>query len=235
MIEKFTDGFRSLVRTFKTSPIASLVVALFLLTGFSLYWSSINASALERLLDDPSRNTAHFEQALQRNEQIDGALINLRSDTNSQKVVVRQFHNGKKDLTGLPFTYISTTHISQPDNASNSAGTYESQPLSTMNGTLRYMWGDAKQPKCIVLNTDESTDFPHKAYLDETGIKISVICPLVNLLNYPIGIVSVGYTKQLKISDELAVQSEVSRVASKLEGYLEVSKDTDASKILGIF
>ena len=53
-----------------------------------------------------------FDRSVVADSQINETLSVIRTELNADRVAIRQFHNSKTDLTGLPFASISTTYCS---------------------------------------------------------------------------------------------------------------------------
>lgn len=173
-------------------------------------------TALEYLVTSPDEEAARFEAQLHNSDIINGALDTLRMELKADNVVIRQFHNGKHDLTGIPFTGVATTYYVDPlDN--NGHDMLSDEPISAMNKTLRQVWQRIDRPECTVLYSpvDSST----RRYFKAHNLNRGVVCPLVNLLNYPIGVMVVGFSDSSTVSDQTAV-TKTSAIAKRVTGYL---------------
>jgi hypothetical protein len=87
-----------------------------------------------------------------------------------------------------------------------------------MNKTLRLVWKEIDRPKCTVLYTP--IDISTRKYFYNHGLNRAVVCPLVNLLNYPIGVVVVGFSEGNTTEEDIAL-SKTSQIAKRVAGYLE--------------
>lgn len=173
-------------------------------------------TALENLVVSPDEEAARFESQLHSSDIINGALETLRVNLRADNVEIRQFHNGKHDLTGIPFTGVSTTFYVDPlDNNGHEVLTDE--PISSMNKTLRQVWQRIDRPECIILYS--SVDSSTRKYFKSHNLNRGVVCPLVNLLNYPIGIIIVGFSDSNIVNDQRAV-IQTSLIAKRVTGYL---------------
>jgi hypothetical protein len=166
---------------------------------------------LEQMVITPDEEAVRFREQLESAKLVNESLENLRLSLGAHSVVIKQFHNGRHDLTGIPFTEASATyHTDSYDNMGTEA-------VSTMNTSLRKIWAEIDKPTCVVLNapTDSST----RKYFMAYELNRIVECPLTNLLNYPIGKITVGFSADNTISDEVAV-ARTAAIAKRVTGYL---------------
>ena len=173
-------------------------------------------STLEQLVVTPDQEAARFETQLTNSDIINTAIEKLRLDLNADNVVIRQFHNGKHDLTGIPFTGISTTFYVDPRD-DDGHEVLPDEPISAMNKSLRQVWQRIDKPECSVLYSP--VDISTRRYFKAHNLNRTVVCPLVNLLNYPIGILVVGFSDSSTVSDETSI-TQTSFIAKRVTGYL---------------
>lgn len=208
MIKELSDAFRQLVRSLSFRPFATIAAILVICIA---YVSVQSYTKIEKMIVTPDEEAIRFREQLESSKLVNESLENLRVTLGAHSVVIKQFHNGRHDLTGIPFTESSATYHTE---AYEDLGT---EALSTMNASLRQIWVEIDKPKCIVLNApvDSST----RKYFMAYELQRIVECPLTNLLNYPIGKISVGFSTANTISDEAAV-NKTSAIAKRVTGYL---------------
>lgn len=187
-------------------PLATLL-AIFLIA--ITYISVRSYDTIQKIVITPVEEAHQFGKGLEKAELVNSAIGNLKEDLGAQSVIIKQFHNGRHDLTGLPFTEASITF-------STIGSDSDEEHLSSMNGSLRRMWTHIDAPNCLVQYAplDAST----KRYMLEYSLSHVVTCPLTNPLNYPIGILLVGFDKE-GVSDVEAVK-QTSVVSKRIVGYL---------------
>lgn len=208
MIKELSDAFKSLVASLSVRPLATLTAVLILGLGFVAYKSY---NTLEELVVTPSEEAARFKEQLESAKLVNESLNQLNADLKSHSVVIRQFHNGRHDLTGIPFTETTATYYTEQYDISGG-----DEPVSSMNESLNKIWTTIDKPECTVLYgpVDSSSRRYFKAY----NLNKVVICPLTNLLNYPIGTITVGFSEG-DTNDAVAV-SKTSAIAKRVTGYL---------------
>jgi hypothetical protein len=165
---------------------------------------------LEQLIVTPDEEAIRFKDQLESSKLVNDSLEQLRATLGAHSAVIKQFHNGRHDLTGIPFTEASATFYTE---------SYEEvgdEPLSSLNGSLRKMWVQIQNPKCIVLNAP--VDSSSRRYFKAYSLTRVVECPLTNLLNYPIGTITVGFSES-NTTDEEAIE-RTSAIAKRVTGYL---------------
>lgn len=206
MIKDLNDFFSSAVDAFSKHPFATIST---ILIGIVLYLGYRTLDRIETIVIPPSLEAERFHQQLSTSEQINLALKNLREDVGAHSVVLRQFHNGKHDLTGIPFTKSTVTFYDAEESLLE-----EDEPLSSMSTSLSKMWKRIDSPSCIVLGSP--VDKTTKYYMSKNELNYIIVCPLVNLLKYPVGTLTVGL-KTLPVGSVDKVQ----KVANQVTGYLE--------------
>lgn len=211
MIKELSDAFRQLINSLSNRPVETILALLLLIAVYSGYRSY---DALETMIITPEEEAARFEKQLEGADLVNKAIENLRVELNADNVIIKQFHNGRHDLTGIPFTEASTTFISTK--SSDSFIGSKDEPVPTMNRSLRMVWQRIDRPQCTVIYTP--VDISTRQYFYTYKLNKVVMCPLVNLLNYPIGIIIVGFSES-DTDDKLAIQ-RTSSISKRVTGYL---------------
>lgn len=207
MIKELSDAFRRLVNSLSIRPLSTLA-ALFIIC--MAYIGVKSYSTLENLVITPDEEASRFKDQLESSKLVNESIEQLRADLGANNVVIRQFHNGRHDLTGIPFTESSATYYTE---------SYEDigdEAISSMNGSLRQIWGRIDRPECIVLNSP--VDSSSRKYFKAYGLTKVIECPLTNLLNYPVGTITVGFSAG-NTSDEVGVK-KTEAIAKRVTGYL---------------
>lgn len=208
MIKELSEAFRRLVNSLSVRPVATLTAVFIIAMGYVAYKSY---NTLETLVITPSEEATRFKNQLESSKLVNQSIEYLREDLKAHSVIIKQFHNGRHDLTGIPFTEATSTYYTESYETADS-----NEPISSMNNSLQKMWGDIQNPKCTVLKS--AVDASSRRYFKTYGLTKVVECPLTNLLNYPIGVILVGFSES-NTSDTEAV-SKTSAVAKRVTGYL---------------
>lgn len=191
-------------------PLATLT-AVFII--FASYVGYRSYDALQQMIVTPHEESHRFQAQLASAALVNDAIENLNSDLGAHSVVIKQFHNGRHDLTGIPFTEATATfYTSNYDNTGE-------EPLSALNKSLRLMWDEIDRPECITIKggIDNSTS----KYFKQHDLNRIVICPLTNLLNYPIGTMTVGFSASDNVLSDQIVLQKTSAMAKRITGYLQ--------------
>lgn len=192
---------KDLLANFYSRPIMTMAAILIALTAFISYKSY---DRLEALFLTPQQEATRFHQSLEAMDLVNKSLDNLKTNTSASTAIIYQFHNGKHDLTGIPFTSALVTFSTD--------GYASDLPISTMNSSLRAMWTRIDKPSCVAL--DAPVDIESQKLFTKYKLKTLVMCPLINPLSYPIGVLSVGYVTPIKET------SEPSKIATSIVGYI---------------
>lgn len=210
MIKELSEALRRLINSLSLRPVATLggillIVALYI--GYRSY------GLLERIVISPHEESYRFRAQLESAELVNAAIENLAIDVGAHSVVIRQFHNGRHDLTGIPFTEATATfYTSKFDDLKTE------EPLSASNRSLRRMWRSIDKPECILLN--QGIDISTRRYMNNYSLSRVVICPLTNPLKYPIGTITIGLEPDNRLSDG-QVLTRTHLVAKSVTGYLQ--------------
>ena len=208
MIKELSDAFRRLVHSLSVKPMAT-IVAIFLVA--MSYIAVKSYDKLEQIVVTPDEEAVRFREQLESAKLVNDSLENLRTSLGAHSVVIKQFHNGRHDLTGIPFTEASVTYHTESYDSMNT------EAVSTMNTSLRRIWTEIDNPACIVLNGP--IDSSSRKYFTAYELNKVVECPLTNLLNYPIGKITVGFSADNTVSDDVAI-TKTAAIAKRVTGYL---------------
>ena len=218
MATAFLTAFNTLVENVKSNP---LVTFLTFLVFIASYLAISNGAKLDSLMPpSPEEERAALQQTLVSDAEVEEALVDVRLQSGADRVLVRQFSNGKRNIAGVPWSYISTTHFSVRKGVSHPSG--DRYPTASMNHSLRRMWADMRNPSCLINDTDEMpSDASYDNYLDEHGVVKFAMCPVISLGGYPIGFIGIGFLdkSRQKMSDEEIIALMESK-AIRIAGYL---------------
>lgn len=214
MIKDLSDLVTALTNALSTKPLAT-IIAIFIVAVAYVGYNSYGS--LQKLIITPSEEAARFEKQLENIDLVNNALEKLRVNTNADNVVIKQFHNGRHDLTGIPFTEASITFFVDPNDMHEAT---ETEHIAVMDKTLNRVWSRIDSPSCIILNNP--VDISSRRYFKSHELERAVVCPLVNLLNYPIGTLTVGISKGNTVSDGLLVR-RTQQVSRQVTGYLNAN------------
>lgn len=215
-------GLQSLIitvrRNFLSSAFTTVMLLLLIFT-----WSARDniATFIER---NPSahQEKQRFDQAIVVDSQVGEALSEIRSQLNADRIVIRQFHNSKTDLTGLPFTSVSTTYYSLAPGVGLTSESLQSFPVSTINEQLRMMFVPNEEPRCSVIRPQgDIRDPTYSKNLRDNGVAIAFSCPLMNLRGQPVGFIAAAYLTQEKPKpDDDKIMLILNNTGQRVVGYL---------------
>lgn len=206
MIKDLSNALRQLIASLSLRPLATLL-AIFLIA--ITYISVRSYDTIQKIVITPVEEAQQFGRGLEKAELVNSAIGNLKADLGAHSVIIKQFHNGRHDLTGLPFTEASITFSTEGPAA-------DEEHISSMNTSLRRMWKQIDDPICLVQYAplDAST----RKYMEQYSLSYVVACPLTNILNYPIGVILVGFKDGT--TEDLEAVKQTSAVAKQVVGYL---------------
>jgi hypothetical protein len=210
LIKELSSALRVLINSLSLRPLATLT-ALFII--FTTYIGYRSYDTLQAMIVTPHEESRRFNAQLASAALVNDSIENLSEELRAHSIVIKQFHNGRHDLTGIPFTEATATFYTM-----NYEDTGE-EPLSALNRSLRMMWKEIDRPECIIIR--KGVDNSTSAYFRKHDLGRAVICPLTNLLNYPIGTITVGFSAgDAELSDRV-VLSKTHNISKRITGYLE--------------
>jgi hypothetical protein len=210
IIKEISDALRRLINSLALRPLPTLAGVLIIVTAYIGYRSY---DMLERSIISPTEESERFKAQLESAELVNEAIENLVIDLDAHSVVIRQFHNGRHDLTGIPFTEATSTFYTEQFDEIKIE-----EPLSASNRSLRRMWTSIDNPQCIILT--RGIDISTSRYFYKYGLSRVAVCPLVNPLKYPIGTITVGLSAQSTTSDKEIV-ARTHAISKSVVGYLQ--------------
>jgi hypothetical protein len=163
-----------------------------------------------------------FDQSIVADAQINGALEDIRKKINADRVLIRQFHNSKTDLTGLPFASVSTTYYAYAPGVTLAPGSFNPFPLSSINELLAAMFKPNLPPQCARLEAQDISDPAYRKLLEANGVMIWYNCPIMNLRGQPVGFILASYMtiNKTRPSDE-EIETILSNAGERVVGYLD--------------
>lgn len=182
------DSVGKLMGAAKVLKVGQLIViSLLVVTLFGMF--TIN-SAINHHNPSPETEKARFAKSLTVNREVQAMLDEGRIRANADRFVVRQFHNGQKDLSGIPFTFIKTTAASVKSSVSEPSSMYQDYPTTTVSELLYQMF---TSNKCVTLDIENMRDQGLRKMLLELGTQRMMACPMYNSMRYPVGYIAFGY------------------------------------------
>lgn len=173
------------------------------------------------LLPSPKQESQQFQLSLQRDLIINEALENSLEYVSAKNIVISQFHNGQYDLTRLPFTKISTNYYVGQASHLPADELYGPRPLSTMNRLMLEMWKDKEKPTCVAMETQKIPDTSFKLRQEHYGNTFISLCPITNVLDYPIGYIAIGFDFTPKPIEVEALLIYQRNLTARIAGYLQ--------------
>ena len=154
-----------------------------------LLLSGVMITKIDMLSEPETYSVAEYDQVLSNETAITDGLDLSRELMGVDRIVIRQFHNGVADLSGVSFHSVKTTYVSTASGLGLPSDAFVDFPTSTMVRTLSKMRTDG----CIAMRTEDVEDGAYKEYLTRYRVKAFAQCPLYNIDERPSGFVGVGF------------------------------------------
>lgn len=200
---------------------AFVVAALTTWIGF-IFVVSTNFDTIKVMYDKmmAPREDVQIETVVAQNALIDKELIRIIDETKADRVVVSKFHNGKVDLTGTHFVYISRTHERVGPGISTEIRRNQNVPISFFNAWLSDYF---LKRSCVRIETID-TNAPYAQFMAEQGTRAMLNCPIVTAAGTLVGYVGVEYVhSRLPKSDIPMIETRLRSSASLIGGILSVT------------
>lgn len=218
----FFAGLQSLIITVRRNAVSTVFTTIMLL-ALILAWSARGniATFLEKN-PSPHQEAIRFDESVLADASINETLETVRMQINADRVLIRQFHNSKADLTGLPFASVSTTYYSLAPGVMLSSDTFQPYPLSTVNEILAKMFVKGEEPHCVEIIPSKDISNPvYRNYLKQDGVVVSYACPMRNLKGQPVGFITAGYlTVEKKRPSDQEIKEILDETGVRVVGYV---------------
>lgn len=124
------------------------------LTGNSEYYSSL-------------------AKRLQADDKITPVMDSFRTKIGSDRLIVSELHDGKKNTTGVRFAYMSGTYESDDRGLTRVLMEFQNIPTSIFAG----LWTPLLNGECVTIHGEEGTEVA-KAQFYEYGSNRTMMCPV---------------------------------------------------------
>ena len=168
-----------------------------------------------------------FQVILQANESVLSASTRLMEETQADAVTIARFHNGKQDFVGIPFEYVSSEFEVTSGNFRERNGFVQIYPigpdhnLTEINQTLVDLFPRTRPATCAVRDPQAAYNPVVRQRNVLLGFNYSVICPITNINDYPIGILSIKFINKPNANQEKIILEKAHKTSVRVGGYLE--------------
>ena len=163
-----------------------------------------------------AQNTVKIEDALKVSQQVNTLVADQRTRLGVDRLYVSKFHNGKVDLSGIHFIYISRVSESTAAGVSNEISTAQNLPLSIFPDMLTAI----SQNKCYYVK-EVNDGVENSTFLSSMGIKSTMICPIYSTEGKLIGLIGAdGTVDSINTTEAPELEAKLKTIASVLGGLL---------------
>ena len=169
LLTKIQAIFRSIVAlTDSWKRFFMSITLLLLISGGALVYQ-----ATSLYLSGNSEYYSSLAKRLQADDKITPVMDSFRDKIGSDRLLVAELHDGKKNTTGVRFAYMSGTYESDDRGLTRVLLEFQNIPTSIFAG----LWGPLLNGKCVMVNLDS----PHevaRAQFAEYGANYTMMCPI---------------------------------------------------------
>ena len=235
----FFGGLQSLIITVKANFWTSVATTVMLM-ALILVWSA-RGNISTFITQNPTVETQNLRivRGRESDKKIEKALRDDMAEINSDRVIIRQFHDQKDSDSTSIIPYVTTTHIVNMPGVSPPVPQIINLPRSYIRDITERMFATTAKPVCIHILTTEITDEMYRKFLEQSGVYEQYICPIMDISGSASGVIIAGYlTKTKERPSQQEIFDVLSGTATQVSGYLaEVlapEKETWLMKVLNI-
>lgn len=219
-MDKILEAAAKLVAAAKGNLVGTLLVIILLALVFGGANLMTKVANIAEHFPTSAVESERFNKVLIAQNEINELLETERAAMQGDRILIRQFHNGRQDLTGLPFTSISTTFVRTKPGVQFDSSNYEAVPLSTMNEVVLRMWKNPREPICIRVETSDLHG-QYADYVKKTKVDHFYACPITNLQGWPVGMTIISYLdKNSPHPSDDFIMKRLLGISQKVSGYM---------------
>lgn len=161
--------FRSILALTDSWKRFFMSITLLLLIG----GGTVVYQALNLYLSGNSEYYSSLAKRLQADDKITPVMDSFRDKIGSDRLIVAELHDGKKNTTGVRFAYMSGTYESDDRGLTRVLMEFQNIPTSIFAG----MWTPLLNGKCVSIDEGSGTEVA-RAQFAEYGSNRTVMCPV---------------------------------------------------------
>lgn len=143
----------------------------------------------------PEAETKNFHLSIAKNVRVHEALEYARDEVKSDRIILAEFHNNKRNLSLVPWNFTTARDVAIAPGISFDLKESESIPNTVNAEYYAEIWENPKEPRCIHKPIGEITSSYAKSRLAARGTTVFVMCPIQNHDSTPIGVVTAEYVR----------------------------------------
>lgn len=124
-------------------------------------------------LSGNSEYYSSLAKRLQADDKITPVMESFRSKIGSDRLLVAELHDGKKNTTGVRFAYMSGTYESDDRGLTRVLMEFQNIPTSIFAG----LWTRLLEGKCVMIDEQDGTEVA-RAQFSEYGSNRTMMCPV---------------------------------------------------------
>jgi len=193
IINAITDLLKTTTYLFVKHPQHTFLVVLLMIAASSSYYNKVS---LDKLNVPVAVEQSTLKRTIDLNRSIPALMDELKIKIDASRVVLRQFHNGKYGISGIPFTFVQTTHIVVRPNTYNlNLDTWQSYPMSTMSYTLSTLFLN-DDFTCKSMTQSDVRDYYYSELLERYDVYGIIMCPMVDENRRILGVLTASFDEK---------------------------------------
>lgn len=192
------------------------ITLLFLIGGGTIVYQALNL-----YLSGNSEYYSSLAKRLQADDKITPVMDSFRDKIGSDRLIVAELHDGKKNTTGVRFAYMSGTYESDDRGLTRVLMEFQNIPTSIFAG----MWTPLLNGKCVSIDADSGTEVA-RAQFAEYGSNRTVMCPVQSPNDGSmIGVLMSTWRVDPKDFDPAAANLEMEKASLVVSGLIYDAKE----------
>lgn len=169
LLTKIQAIFRSIVAMTDSWKRFFMSITLLLLIGCG----ALVFQATSLYLSGNSEYYSSLAKRLQADDKITPVMDSFREKIGSDRLIVAELHDGKKNTTGVRFAYMSGTYESDDRGLTRVLMEFQNIPTSIFAG----LWTPLLEGKCVMVDVNDGTEVA-RAQFAEYGSNRTMMCPI---------------------------------------------------------
>ena len=192
------------------------ITLLLLIAGGSIVYQ-----ATTLYLSGNSEYYSSLAKRLQADDKITPVMDAFREKIGSDRLIVAELHDGKKNTTGVRFAYMSGTYESDDRGLTRVLMEFQNIPTSIFAG----LWTPLLNGECVMIHGEEGTDVA-LAQFSEYGSNRTLMCPIQSPNDSSmIGVLISTWRVDPKDMDLAVIDQEMKKATYVISGLIYEAKE----------
>lgn len=216
MLTKIQAIFRSIIAMTDSWKRFFMSITLLLLIG----GGALVFQATTIYLSGNSEYYSSLAKRLQADDKITPVMDSFRDQIGSDRLLVAELHDGKKNTTGVRFAYMSGTYESDDNGLTRILMGFQNVPTSIFSG----LWAPLLEGSCVMINDTSGTEVA-RDHFKEYGSNNTYICPIQSPGSSSMVGILVATWRTPPVSTAMQIDKEMMKASYMISGLIYEAKE----------